>query len=82
MTVTVQFDGDTRPTTFLLAQRGIADSNAETGLDIYPPTSPLGLAITGKFPGDGFSFEAPSGSEMRGRIRSAVPFRSSTTSDR
>ena len=79
MTVTIQFDGDTAPTTFLLAQRGIADGGAQTGLDVYPPTSPLGMAIFGKYPGDRFVFMAPSGTELSGRIVSAVPFRGSTS---
>ena len=78
MTVTVQFDGDAAPTTFLLAQRGIADGT-QTGLDVYPPTSPLGMAIFGKYPEDRFVFAAPSGAEVSGRIVSAVPFRSLTS---
>lgn len=77
MTVTVQFDGDTTPTTFLLAQRGIADVGGQPGLQVYPPTSPLGMAIFGKLPEDRFVFAAPSGAEVSGRIVSAVPFRSS-----
>jgi transcription elongation factor GreA len=76
MTVTVQFDGETTPTTFLFAQRGIADGDPESALDVYPPTSPLGMAIAGKFPEDPFTFQAPSGGEVSGRILSAVPFRS------
>lgn len=79
MTVTVQFDGDPGPTTFLLAQRGIAEGDEEGRIDMYPPTSPLGMAIAGKVPGDGFAFAAPSGAEVSGRIVSAVPFRSSTS---
>jgi transcription elongation factor GreA len=79
MTVTVQFDGDTTPTTFLLGQRGIADGDPEASLDVYPPTSPLGMAIAGKFPEDRFTFNAPSGGEVSGNILSAVPFRSSTS---
>ena len=75
MTVTVLFGGDSDPTTFLLAQRGIADSDSD--LDIYSPTSPLGQAITGKYPGDAFQYTAPSGTEVRGSIVAAAPFRAS-----
>jgi transcription elongation factor GreA len=76
MTVTVQFDGDAEPTTFLLAQRGIAEGGSQADLEVYPPTSPLGVAIVGKYPEDRFAFTAPSGTEVTGRIVSAVPFRS------
>lgn len=77
MTVTVQFDADPTPTAFLLAQRGIADDfDPGASLDVYPPTSPLGIALLGKYPEDRFVFEAPSGTEVSGHIVSAVPFRS------
>lgn len=79
MAVTVQFDGDAKPTTFLLALRGIADGGSQADLAVYPPTSPLGMAIVGKYPEDRFVFTAPSGTEMSGRILSAVPFRSSSS---
>ncbi|MDQ2699246.1 MAG: GreA/GreB family elongation factor [Actinomycetota bacterium] len=75
MTVTVQFDGDDEPTTFLLAQRGIADSDPAIGMDVYPPSSPLGTAIAGLFPGDTFTYAAPSGATVSGRIVAASPFR-------
>jgi transcription elongation factor GreA len=78
MTVTVQFDGDTDPITFLLAQRGVAEDDKDGRIDIYPPTSPLGIAIAGKYPGEGFEFVAPVGAKVSGTILSAVPFRSST----
>jgi transcription elongation factor GreA len=76
MTVTVLFDGDTDATTFLLAQRAIADTDPDVGMDVYPPASPLGAAITGKYPGDAFRYEAPSGAAIGGRIVGAQPFRS------
>ncbi len=72
MTVTVRFDGDKKSTKFLLGQRAIADPEVE--IDIYPPTSPLGAAITGKHPGDTFSYEAPSGARVGGKIVAASPF--------
>ena len=76
MTITVVFDGDADETTFLLAQRGIATTDPDFGMDVYPPTSPLGAAIVGKFPGDAFKYEAPSGVKIGGRIVAAEPFRS------
>lgn len=72
MMITVVFDGDDDPTTFLLGQRAIAE--IEAGVDVYPPSSPLGTAIAGKYPGDEFSYTAPSGSTVTGRIVGAVPF--------
>jgi transcription elongation factor GreA len=72
MTITVEFDGDDAPTTFLLGHRGISDIDA--GVDVYPPSSPLGSAITGKYPGDTFAYTAPSGSQVTGRVVAAVPF--------
>jgi transcription elongation factor GreA len=77
MTVTVLFDGDADATTFLLAQRAIADTDPQIGIDVYPPASPLGAAITGKHPGDAFRYEAPSGATIGGRIVSTEPFRNS-----
>ncbi len=76
MTITVVFDGDAESTTFLLAQRGIAASDPDIGLKVYSPTSALGTAITGKYPGDVFEYEAPSGVMIGGRIVAAEPFRS------
>ena len=75
MTVTVSFDGDAQPATFLLAQRGLVTTDPDIEMDVYPPTSPLGIAITGKFPGDAFAYETPSGGTVGGRILAAEPFR-------
>jgi transcription elongation factor GreA len=73
MTITVVFDGDSEPTVFLLAERGIATIDPD--IEVYSPTSPLGAAIAGKFAGDAFEYEAPSGVRVSGRITAAVPFR-------
>ena len=75
MTITVQFDGESTPATFLLAPREITDSDPTVGLDVYPPSSPLGTAIAGLHPGDRFEYTAPSGAAVRGSIVAAVPFR-------
>ncbi|MEP6843760.1 MAG: transcription elongation factor GreA [Pseudolysinimonas sp.] len=77
MTITVQFDGDSAPATFLLGQRANAESDPSVDIDVYPPSSPLGTAIAGRYPGDRFQYLAPSGAELSGRIVAAVPFRSS-----
>lgn len=75
MAITVRFEGDDQPTTFLLAERGIAAADPAIGTDVYSPTSPLGLAITGKFPGDVFRYSTPSGVEVSGTVLAAEPFR-------
>ena len=82
MTITVIFEGDPQPTRFLLAQRGIATTDPDIGMEIYPPMSPLGVAITGKFPDDAFAYETPSGAKVRGRVVAAEPFRSAAASSR
>ncbi len=74
MTVTVQLEGEAGPTTFLLAQRDIAGLDPDVELDVYSPTSPLGAAIIGKFPGDEFSYTTASNRVFRGRVEGAVPF--------
>jgi transcription elongation factor GreA len=76
MVITVVLDGDPEATAFLLAHRGIATTDPDIGMDIYSPTSPLGTAIVGKFPGDAFTYETPSGLKVGGRIVAAEPFRS------
>ncbi|MGN6502811.1 MAG: transcription elongation factor GreA [Pseudolysinimonas sp.] len=75
MTITVAFDGDPEPTTFLLAQRGIAVTDPGIDVAVYPPESPLGAAISGQFPGDEFSYVTPSGATIGGRVVGAKPFR-------
>ena len=75
MTVTVQFEGDQDPTTFLLAHRGVTDEEVRSEIDVYSPQSPLGAAITNKFAGDSFHYETPAGAVVRGTIVSATPFK-------
>ncbi|MEP7114877.1 MAG: GreA/GreB family elongation factor [Ilumatobacteraceae bacterium] len=78
MTITATFEGEAEPTVFLLAHRGIADTDPHIDTDVYTPASPLGASIIGKFPGDPFRYETPSGVKVSGRIVSAEPFRSAT----
>lgn len=75
MVITVTFDGDDDPTTFLLAQRGIAAYGPNVEVDVYSPTSPLGVAITGKYAGDEFRYTSPTGAAVAGRINKVEPFR-------
>lgn len=72
MIVTVTFDGDDGSTTFLFAQRGLAGS--APGLDLHSRTSPLGEAITGKYPNETFSYTTPKGAVISGTVRAASPF--------
>ncbi|WP_173922355.1 GreA/GreB family elongation factor [Agromyces sp. Marseille-P2726] len=74
MIIVVQFGGDASTTTFLLAQRGLTADDADIDIDVYSPTSPLGEAIIGKYAGDGFAYETPTGRLIEGEIISATPF--------
>ena len=74
MIVTVRFDGDDEPTTFLFGPRAIAEIDPTVSLEVYTPESPLGAAINGRYPDDAFAYTAPSGAEVRGRILSASPY--------
>jgi transcription elongation factor GreA len=78
MTVTVLFEGDRNATTFLLAHRGVTDSDVRRDIDVYSPQSPLGAAITNKHPGDIFRYETPTGARVNGTVVSATPFREET----
>lgn len=75
MTIVVQFEGEPSPTTFLLAHRQLASVDLGADLDVYSPTSPLGAAIIGKYPGDTFRYAVPSGADISGTIITAEPFR-------
>ena len=72
MVVSVRFDGDDEPNTFLLAQREIAAVDLE--IDVYSPTSALGGAIVGTYPEESFSYTSPTGTVIGGIVLSASPF--------
>ena len=74
MTVTVQFDDEPSPTTFLLAQRDIAGLDPDVEVDVYSPTSPLGAAIVGTYPGARFQYTTANGRLFAGTVVNAVPF--------
>src|SRR4051795_1863894 len=64
MKVTYKFvddDGD-EAETFLLGAREMED--VATGLKVYSPQSPLGMAINGASTGDTVSYEAPNGKTL------------------
>lgn len=74
MTVTVRFDSDGSTETFLLGSRDLVRQDAGVEVDVYSPTSPLGAAITGRYVGDGVTFEAPNGASLAVTVVAAVPY--------
>ncbi|WP_046301487.1 MULTISPECIES: GreA/GreB family elongation factor [unclassified Mycobacterium] len=69
MVLTVRYsDGDTE--TFLL---GVRDDD-QSGLEVYSPQSPLGMAITGARPGEERSYQVPSGANVTVTLLDAVPY--------
>lgn len=72
MVITVRFaDGD--EDTFLLGTRGVTEA-PDSDLDVYSATSPLGVAIAGRYVGDTVSYTAPSGAEITVEVVAAAPF--------
>lgn len=74
MVISVLFAGDDEPTSFLLAQRDLEGGHDALELDVYSPSTPLGVSILGKYPADSFVYVTPSGKSVTGDIVSAVPF--------
>ena len=74
MKVTYKFvgDDDDEAETFLLGAREMED--ADSGLKVYSPQSPLGSAILGAKKGDKVSFTAPNGKKLQVEILDAVPY--------
>lgn len=69
MVLTVRYsDGDTE--TFLL---GVRDDD-QSGLEVYSPQSPLGMAITGARPGEERTYQVPSGANVMVTLLDAVPY--------
>lgn len=69
MIVTVEMFGDTEK--FLLGSREIA---ADTHLDVWSESSPLGQAVNGHKRGDTVSYETPTGKTVEVKIVDATPF--------
>ena len=74
MKVTYKFSGDAddEAEVFLLGAREMED--ADSGLKVYSPQSPLGSAIIGAKTGDTVSYQAPNGKTLQVEILDAVPF--------
>lgn len=71
MQVTVRFETDGSDETFLLGSRELL---GDSELDVYSPTSPLGVAISGRTVGESAGYAAPNGATITVTILAAVPF--------
>ncbi|GAA1098700.1 GreA/GreB family elongation factor [Nocardiopsis composta] len=71
MVLTVRYEGDDEPETFLLGVRDRADSE---GLTVYSPESPLGTALVGARQGETRSYQAPNGRTFQVTLVKAVPY--------
>ncbi|MBK1788480.1 GreA/GreB family elongation factor [Prauserella sp. ASG 168] len=71
MVLTVTFEGDDEPETFLL---GVRDGGDADGLEVYSPESPLGRALAGATPGEQRAYPVPSGATVRVTLLRAVPY--------
>lgn len=71
MVLTVRFDADNETETFLLGTREGVDAD---GLQVYSPTSPLGMALSGARRGDQRSYLAPNGVPVHVTLLDAVPY--------
>ncbi|AXT85802.1 transcription elongation factor GreA [Aeromicrobium sp. A1-2] len=74
MIVTIRFKGDKNTEQFLLGSREFLSMDSSVDIDVYSPTSPLGVAILGKKPGDKASYETPNGNSISVEIVDAKPF--------
>ena len=70
--VTVRYEGDEEPETFLLGSR---EEGTHGDLEVYSPNSPLGKAIIGAHEGEDRRYELPSGGSMSVTLIRAEPFR-------
>ncbi len=70
MVLTIRYDdtGDTE--TFLLGIRGTEPAEIE----VYSPSSPLGVALLGARPGERRTYLAPTGKELRVTLLAAKPY--------
>lgn len=75
MLVTVRFGDEEDTTTFLLGSRDLIGVEPTIAVDVYSPTSPLGQALDGAFPGDTVEYTAPSGGVVTVEVVGAEPFR-------
>jgi transcription elongation factor GreA len=73
MRVTVRFTGDGSTATFLLGHREVAQHDDGIDVQVYSPSSPLGVAITGRYVRESVSYAGPT-SQHEITIVRAVPF--------
>jgi transcription elongation factor GreA len=70
MVVSVKFaDGDEE--SFLIGSR---EEAAVTDMTVYSAQSPLGVALTGRKPGESVSYAAPNGNEITVEIHDVKPY--------
>lgn len=74
MEVTVRFDTDGASHTFLIGTRQLLADDPSITVDVYSPSSPLGEAIIGAYPGQKASYLAPNGATVGVEILAAKPF--------
>jgi transcription elongation GreA/GreB family factor len=77
MVLTVRYDDTADEEMFLLGLRDAERSATDTDhddLEVYSPTSPLGMAVTGASPGDQRSYQVPNGTTVRVTVLDAVPY--------
>jgi transcription elongation factor GreA len=73
MQITVSFGPDDTMT-FLFGSRELLGRDSGVDLEVYSPTSPLGVAINGRYVGDAVTYQAPNG-PVEVTIVAAAPFR-------
>ena len=73
MVLTVRFDDTADEEMFLLGVRD-AEQGEHGDIEVYSPTSPLGMAVTGARPGDRRSYRVPNGTTVRVTLLDAVPY--------
>src|SRR6476469_1243003 len=81
MVLTVRYDDTGEEETFLLGLRDVEQSDLDETLgndhddpEVYSPTSPLGMAVTGARPGDHRSYRVPNGTTVRVTLLDTVPY--------
>lgn len=81
MVLVIRYDDTADEETFLLGLRDVGQSDLEENLgsnrddlEVYSPTSPLGMAVTGARPGDQRSYQVPNGTTVRVTLLNAVPY--------
>jgi transcription elongation factor GreA len=77
MVLTIRYDDTADEETFLLGLRAAEHPNLDSNgdnLEVYSPTSPLGMALTGARPGDQRSYQIPNGTTVHVTLLNAVPY--------